>query len=162
MNTSAKEIESAIVEAGSKLGYELRANQKSVVQGFVKGRDVFVSLPTGSGKSLCFAVLPWTFDILRRHPKPTCIVVVVSPLIALMKDQVASLKKKGLSAVYVGEAMNSSDKMAQVAEGKYQVIYISPELLLTEDTWRDMLLSPLYKEHLVGLIVDEAHCVKKW
>lgn len=153
-------ISEAISEAGAKLGYELRDNQRVVVQNFVQGSDVFVSLPTGSGKSLCFSILPWTFDIIRKHKQPTCIIIVVSPLIALMKDQVASLEKKGLSAVYCGDAMSNNDKMAQVAEGKYQVIFISPELLLLEDTWREMLLSPV--EHLVGLIVDEAHCVKKW
>ena len=46
--------------------------------------------------------------------------------------------------------------------GKYQVVFISPELLLTEETWRDMLQSPIYKQHLVGFIIDEAHCIIKW
>ena len=46
--------------------------------------------------------------------------------------------------------------------GKYQVVFISPELLLTEETWRGMLQSPLYKQHLVGFIIDEAHCIIKW
>lgn len=152
----------AIVWAGSQLGYELRARQKEVVLNFVKGRDVFVSLPTGSGKSLCYSVLPWTYDCLRCRSKPSSIIIVVSPLVALMKDQVSSLAEKGMSAVYVGEASNSEDKIAQIYEGQFQVVFFSPELLLTDETWRDMLQSPLYKENLVGFIVDEAHCVKKW
>ena len=90
----------AIVEAGKTLGYELRAKQLEVVFKFVRGQDVFVSLPTGSGKSLCYSVLLWTFDRLRKRRKPNSLVIVVSPLVALMKDQVASLTRKGLSAVY--------------------------------------------------------------
>ena len=64
--------------------------------------------------------------------------------------------------VYVGEASNNDDKIAQIHDGKFQVVLFSPELLLTDETWRDMLQSPVNKEHLVGFIVDEAHGVKKW
>ena len=71
-----------------KLGYELRAKQLEVVFKFMRGQDVFVSLPNGSGKSLCYSVLSWTFDRLRKRRKPSSL---VSPLVALMKDQVASL-----------------------------------------------------------------------
>ena len=60
-------VSAAIMEAGRKLGYELRARQQEVVVNFVQGRDVFVSLPTGSGKSLCYAVLPWTFEVFRNR-----------------------------------------------------------------------------------------------
>ena len=155
-------VSAAIMEAGRKLGYKLRARQQEVVVNFVQGRDVFVSLPTGSGKSLCYAVLPWTFDCLRSIPKPSSIIIVVSPLIALMKDQVSSFMKKGLSAVYVGEQSSNDDKIAQIHGGQYQVVFFSPELLLTDETWRDMLQTSVYKENLVGFIVDEAHCVKKW
>ena len=129
---------------------------------FISSRDVFVSLPTGSGKSLCYSVLPWTYDRLRNRRKPSSLIIVVSPLVALMKDQVASLTKKGLSAVYVGEVGSNEDTVAEIHEGQYQVIFFSPELLLTDETWRDMLQSPVYREHLVGFIIDEAHCVKKW
>ena len=64
---SESEGYAAIVEAGKKLGYELRAKQLEVVFKFVRGQDVFVSLPTGSGKSLCYSVLRWTFDRLRKR-----------------------------------------------------------------------------------------------
>ena len=84
-------VYAAIVEAGKKLGYELRAKQLEVVFKFVRGQDVFVSLPTGSGKSLCYSVLPRTFNRLRKRWKPSSLVIVVSPLVALMKNQVASL-----------------------------------------------------------------------
>ena len=90
------------VEAGKKLGYSsLREKQIQIVKHLLSEQDVFVSLPTGSGKSLCYCVLPYAFDAL-------------------------------------------------------------PEALLTNETWRDMLLSAVYQENLMALVVDEAHCVKKW
>ena len=151
---------SAIHRAAESLGYmQLRPNQESVVQNFVQGRDVFVGLPTGSGKSLCYCILPSVFDILRGTNRRS-IVVVVSPLIALMKDQVRAMKEKGVTAVYIGGLADADAEEA--CAGKYQLLYMSPESLLTDERWRDMLLSPVYQEHLVGLVIDEAHCVKKW
>ena len=85
------------------LGFkELRAKQEEVIRSFVKGNDVFVSLPTGSGKSLCYWVLPFVFNFLRK--RTDSIVIVVSPLVAQMKDQVNILEKFGVKAVYVGGA----------------------------------------------------------
>lgn len=93
---------------------------KLEVQGFfMLDRDVFVSLPTGSGKSLCYCILPAVFDILREESTPS-IVVVVSPLIALMKDQVRSLLDRGVPAVYVGGI-----DQADICSGKYQLVYMS-------------------------------------
>ena len=72
------------------MGYSsLRPDQEKVVVAFMKGKDVFVSLPTGSGKSLCYSILLKVSDSIRSSPGK-CIVIVVSPLIALMKDQVRS------------------------------------------------------------------------
>ena len=78
----------------------MKDKQTEAVKSFVCGNDVFVSLPTGSGKSLCFALLPGVFDILRpRKHDAKSLVIIVSPLIALyiMKDQVSNFKKKTLS-----------------------------------------------------------------
>lgn len=69
------------------------------VLGFINGDDVFVCLPTGYGKSLCYYCLPSVFDMMSHCTYPWSIVIVVSPLSALMHDQVESLKNKGLSAV---------------------------------------------------------------
>ena len=81
-------MEVSIGNASERLGYSsLKSQQKRAITGFLEGNDVFVnSLPTGSGKSLCFALLPFAFDdFLRREGS---IAIVVSPLISLMKDQV--------------------------------------------------------------------------
>ena len=84
----------AAISAARRLGYQnFKPEQMEVVLGFISGRDVFVSLPTGYGKSLCYACLPWTFDIIGNG-EPS-IVLVISPLLSLMQDQVTGLS--GLS-----------------------------------------------------------------
>ena len=77
-----------------------------------------------------------------------------------MKDQVRQMTERNVSAVCVGDAESTTE--TQVCEGQFQLVYISPEALLTNPTWRDMLQSSVYHSNLVSLIVDEAHCVKKW
>ena len=88
-----KQIQAAVSEAAGTTGYSsLRPRQAKVVEEFLSGRDVFVSLPTCSGKSLCFCLLPKAFDALRgtKSVDRQSIVVIVSPLIALMKDPSAA------------------------------------------------------------------------
>lgn len=159
---SEKAIAEAVLHAAHKLGYaELRPPQELAIQKFVAGNDVFVCLPTGSGKSLCYCLLPATFDQLRSSQAPS-IVVVVSPLIALMKDQVRAMTERKVCAVYAGNIEEGSSDSKKVLLGEYQLIFISPEALLKDDRWRDLLLSPIYYKNLVALVVDEAHCVKNW
>ena len=124
---------------------------------FLRERDVFVSLPTGSGKSVCYCLLPLVFDFLRHNARAQCIVVIVSPLIALMQDQVRAMRERGVSAVNAGMA---DDELAESAD--FQLVFLSPESLFTDDRWRDMLQGAVYQKRLVGLVVDEAHCVKKY
>ena len=153
----------AIATATVLLGYsELRPKQEQAARLFLQGNDVFVCLPTGSGKSLCYCLLPKAFDLLRNSQDESTqsLVVVISPLIALMKDQVRSMTARDISAVYAGEA--DGDVEVGICSGKYQLVFMSPESLLNDDRWRDMLQSPIYQERLVGIVVDEAHCVKKW
>ena len=151
-------LDAAIESALTRLDYEnLRPMQKLAVQSFIQGRDVFVSLPTGSGKSLCYWLLPSIFEHLKGNT--CCTVIIVSPLDALMKDQEHSLRERGVKAIKVGA---DDARMEDVKKGCYELLLVSPELLLTSSEWRDMLQSTVYKEQLVGVVVDEAHCVKKW
>ena len=84
-NFSAASVENAVRDAVLKLGYlNLKEKQREVILRFVKGNDVFVSLPTGSGKSLCFAVLPRTFDILRH--REASLVIVGSPCVVFFEN----------------------------------------------------------------------------
>ena len=150
-------------KAAASFGYtQLKKEQEEVILSFASGHDVFVSLPTGYGKSLCFAVLPRLFDMLRGAVRKS-IVVVVSPLIALMKDQVATFSSKGIHAAYVSDKEDCSGEMRRrMRKGEYEVLYVSPEALFGTLAIRRMLSTDLYRANLVGFIVDEAHCVKKW
>ena len=96
---SAVEIENILQQVVLSLGYsELKQHQKDAVVQFVSGKDVFVALPTGYGKSLVYGCLPLVFDIAMKCEKPSPIVVVMCPLKALMKDQAESFTSH--SSVY--------------------------------------------------------------
>ena len=142
-------------------------DQEAAVKAFLEGQDVMVVLPTGEGKSLCFAALPLAFDCLKRFIGARdnlplggqSIIVVVSPLKALMKNQIDRFSVY-LKCAYVGE---EDDEIKQkIVQGIYQIVYMSPESLLCVLIWREMFRSLTYQEALVGLIVDEAHCIKYW
>ena len=155
-------IDIAIDKAASALGFILKPEQKRSLQKFAAGKDVFVSLPTGFGKSLCYVLLPYIFDVLRGTSGKS-IVLVVSPLIALMKDQVGTIKRMGISATYVSDKESITTLMRQgIERGDYQIVFASPEALFLGTQWRCMLSSSVYHLNLVGFIVDEAHCIKKW
>ena len=161
-------IDNAIQCAFQQLKYTAPTNdQRNAILQFLSGRDVFISLPTGAGKSLCFASLPFVFDYIRQHIAPSnnqhhSICAVVSPLISLMKDQVAKFGDKGLKCAFVGGEQEDEDIKLGVLSGDYQLIYISPESLLRILQWREMLRSAVYQDNLVAIAVDEAHCVEKW
>ena len=156
-------LKAAIIKAAIALGYkELKDKQEESIMEFAKGRDVFVSLPTGYGKSLCYVILPSVFDELRKSDKKS-IVLVVSPLIALMKDQVNSITAMGLSAIHISDRQFISTTVKQsVKNGEYQLIFISPEALICCMEWRSMLSTKIYQNNLVAFVIDEAHCIKKW
>ena len=89
----ATRVSAIIISVAFQMGYpELKPCQESTVKSFVSVRDIFVSLPTGYGKSFYYLCLPWVFDALNNKQAPYSMVIVVSPLVALMKDQ---LKDKG-------------------------------------------------------------------
>lgn len=159
----ASHLDAIIVKAAGSLGYTLKPEQKQALLKFVGGQDVFVSLPTGFGKSLCYILLPRIFDLLRGVENK-CVVIVVSPLIALMKNQVESITKIGLSATYISDRdtrlLSTSEQ--SVIKGNFSIVFISPEALFLSTKWKCMLSSDIYRENLVGFIVDEAHCIKKW
>ena len=157
------EIDGAIRLVFIRLGYqEVKTEQLEAIRGFVKDNDVFVSLPTGSGKSVCYGCLPLVFDYLRRNDSKTkSIVVVISPLRALMLDQVRSFSAKGVYSVYVSDG-EAGETYEAVTKGSVSLIFMSPESLIGCCKWREMFRSSVYKKNLVGLIVDEAHCIDKW
>ena len=154
-------IDATISRAANSLGYVLKTEQEQSLRKFVAGNDVFVSLPTGFGKSLCYILLPCIFDLIREVEGKS-IILVVSPLIALMQDQVATISALGITTICITDKETSSSAVTlSVRKGEYQIIFISPEALFLSTRWRNMLSTVTYRSNLVGFIIDEAHCIKK-
>jgi len=133
-------------------GYEqFRPLQREIIEHALAGHDVFALLPTGGGKSLCFQI-----PALVRPG----LTLVISPLIALMKDQVDSLQASGVAATYLNSSLTADDARSRLRglhHGEWRLLYVSPERLML-DGWIDNL-----KAWNVTLIaVDEAHCVSEW
>ena len=99
---------SVISDAASSVGYStLKNEQIRAIEAFVGGKDVFISLPTGYGKSLCFALLPRVFDMIRGVDIAS-IPIIISPLISLIQDQVTNFNQKGISSVCVSDKQTTS------------------------------------------------------
>ena len=158
---SLQEISSSATIAATSLGYQsLRSEQKEAIATFLRGNDVFVALPTGYGKNLCYGCLPLAFDVLWGTEKKS-IAIVLSPLVALMKDQVSMFLSKGLSSAFISSD-SPREMQLGVLSGDYQLVFFSPESILSNRKWRDLLRQEPYVSQIVALVVDEAHCVKKW
>ncbi len=125
--------------------------QEEIIESVLEGEDVFALLPTGGGKSICFQI-----PALAKEG----ICIVVSPLIALMKDQVQALKQKGIKALSITSGITSNDLdtlLDNCIYGNYKFLYLSPERLQQE------LVQDRIKQMNVNLIaVDEAHCISQW
>ena len=107
-------------------------------------------------------LLPKIFDLLHHKSDGTSIIIVISPLTSLMKDQVAMCCSHNVSAVKVTREEDSKKHYEGVISGKFQIVYISPEMIIGTNKWRSTLQEEKYQSRLCGIIVDEAHCVKKW
>ena len=153
-------IEAAIIASATLLGFtSLKEEQKFCIKVFLEGNDVFVMLPTGFGKTVCFTCLPYAFVLLQKRPEMKSVIIVISPLIALICDQVADLLLHNVSAGYL-DSQSTSDVKKKVVSGKYSILFMSPKQLV--DKWRFLFSSSVYNDRLIGLVVDEAQCVVKW
>ena len=132
-----------------------RPGQRSVVEALLAGRDCLAVLPTGAGKSLCYQ-LP---ALVREG-----VVVVVSPLVALMQDQVNQLQRRGIAAACLHRGVQTAERQrlfASLREHRLRLLYLAPERLQAEGT-RQLLEDVLDAGLLVALAVDEAHCISAW
>ncbi len=137
----------------------LNAQQKLGIRSVVeKKKDLFVNLPTGFGKSLLYQALPLVLDATTKEPGH--IVVVVSPLVSLMADQVSILKELGVAAANLSSLEDG--ERDRVENGEYSVVYGSPEAWIKNERWRLMLANSVYSNKLCAIAVDEAHVVKQW
>jgi len=133
-------------------GYSsFRPLQEEIIRDSLAGRDVFALLPTGGGKSLCFQ-LP---ALVRKG-----LTVVVSPLIALMKDQVDSLRANGIQAACLNSSLEGDQRRSvwrDLHQGKIRILYVAPERLFV-----GTLTEELKQWNLGAIAVDEAHCISEW
>ena len=142
-----------------KFGIVPKEFQTTAAISMMSGHDVFVSVPTGSGKTFTYCFLPDMYGTL--HSDPESVVIVITPLISLMMDQVDRMKALDVHAAFVGEAQHDQSINEGVMLGKFQVIFMSPEAAM-ESRWRKMFSSDFYRAHLRAIIIDECHCIEDW
>jgi ATP-dependent DNA helicase RecQ len=131
--------------------HEFRPLQRQIIEATLEGRDVFAVLPTGGGKSLCFQL-----PALVRNG----LTVVVSPLIALMKDQVDQLQTTGVAATFLNSTLDVGEARARLRrlhQREYCLLYAAPERLMLDD-WKGNLRA----WNVQALVIDEAHCISDW
>ena len=136
----------------SVYGYSaFREGQEDVIGAILDGRDVLGVMPTGAGKSLCYQIPALAMEGCA---------IVISPLISLMKDQVNALTQAGVPAAFLNSSLSERQTAAALSNargGKYKIIYVAPERLLTE-----RFLSLAAEMNLSMIAVDEAHCISQW
>lgn len=133
-------------------GYDsFRNGQELLINSILAGRDTVGIMPTGAGKSMCYQIPALLMD---------GITLVISPLISLMKDQVASLNQAGISAAFLNSSLTPGQyrkALANAMQGHYPIIYVAPERLMSED-----FLDFALHTKISMVAVDEAHCVSQW
>jgi ATP-dependent DNA helicase RecQ len=133
-------------------GYpNFRGQQEEIIRHMIAGNSAFVLMPTGSGKSLCYQIPSLCRDGVG---------IIVSPLIALMQDQVSALRQLGIKAVALNSALSESEALEAkqlIRNNAVDMAYVAPERLLTED-----FLSLLRESKIALFAIDEAHCVSQW
>ena len=133
-------------------GYtEFRHHQAAIIESILNGQDALALMPTGGGKSLCYQIPALVLD---------GVAIIVSPLIALMQDQVNALQQLGIRAAFINSSLDyqtSKQVEQQVLNNQLDLLYLAPERLLT--TWTLDLLS---RCQLALFAIDEAHCVSQW
>ena len=141
---------------------KLLKEQITVLKNFLKGNNAYFSAPTGFGKSLIFQSIPLIADHLLGRAPGTGIILVISPLKSLMFDQVKFLNNVvGINAAAIHKD-EKENVLKAIEEGSKNIIYASPESMLSIDRWRNILSSEVFFENCVGVIVDEAHCISQW
>ncbi len=145
-------------------GFEdFRVPQHSVIERTLQGGHSLVILPTGGGKSLCYQLPALAIDERSRHSEtnvPRPLTLVLSPLIALMKDQVDALQSKGIEATFINSSLDREQREARYAavrDGRFCLLYVTPERFRKPE-----FLEVLSYRHVALLAIDEAHCISQW
>ncbi len=139
---------------------QFRGLQSTVIRAIAAGRHSLVIMPTGMGKSLCYQI---PAIAIARSNNPGCenaLTLVLSPLVALMKDQVDALRQKGVDATFVNSSLTRPERNHRydsIASGCYAILYVTPERFRKPD-----FLDVIQKRAVKLLAVDEAHCISEW
>jgi ATP-dependent DNA helicase RecQ len=145
-------VDDLLLTLKTTFGYDsFRPLQREIIETSLAGRDVFALLPTGGGKSLCFQ-LPALLQ--------TGLTVVVSPLIALMKDQVDQLQAAGVAATFLNSTLDADEARSRLRglhRGEWRLLYVAPERLML-DNWQENLKA----WNVTAIAIDEAHCISEW
>ncbi|HEY0939444.1 MAG TPA: DNA helicase RecQ [Steroidobacter sp.] len=153
--------EQAAIDLGaalkSRFGFSsFRPGQEAIVRDALARRDLLAIMPTGGGKSLCFQ-LP---AVLQSG-----ITLVISPLIALMQDQVRLLQDNGIAATYINSSLEQGEVSARLrgaAQGEYKLLYLAPERLMQSGFLDGVLTRLVDGRGVAAFVIDEAHCVSEW
>jgi ATP-dependent DNA helicase RecQ len=152
---SSQSLEFSSLESALKhyFGYDsFRPGQRQIIEKALRNQDQMVVMPTGGGKSLCYQ--------LPALLKPG-LTIVVSPLIALMQDQVQALQDNGIGATFLNSSLNGTElreRERAILEGEMKLVYVAPERLLNEG----MLAGWMSQVYVSAIAIDEAHCVSEW
>jgi ATP-dependent DNA helicase RecQ len=145
-------VDDLLLTLKTTFGYgAFRPLQREIIEAALADQDVFALLPTGGGKSLCFQL-----PALMRSG----LTVVVSPLIALMKDQVDQLQAAGVAATYLNSTLDADEARSRLAglhRGEWRLLYVAPERLML-DNWKENLKA----WNVTAIAIDEAHCISEW
>jgi len=135
-----------------KFGYpSFRLEQEKIIQSVLQKKDTFVLMPTGGGKSLCYQIPALLFEGLT---------VVISPLIALMKDQVDALQASGIAATFLNSSLAAGEgreRLRGLHNGEFRLLYVAPERLMLSG-----FLADLQRWNVRLIAIDEAHCISEW
>ncbi len=135
-----------------------RGRQQEIIDCVLGGGHALVIMPTGMGKSVCYQI-----PAILRQPEDehaSRLVLVLSPLIALMKDQVDALQAKGVDAAFINSSLTRderSNRYAEVAAGRFRLLYVTPERFRKPE-----FLDVIRRRSVEILVVDEAHCISEW
>lgn len=133
-----------------------RSSQQAVIEHVVGGQHAMVIMPTGMGKSLCYQIPA----LIHAEQNPGSLCVVISPLIALMKDQVDALVRRGIDATFINSSLDRQNREARysaIGNGQYAMLYVTPERFRKPE-----FLEVMSQRTVTLLAVDEAHCISEW